>query len=76
MVIASNLLEPHRGFIVERLAKNSHLTLHGLKAELALRDISVSHNTIRGSSAARGCASKATLFALEQACCDVTRRSE
>ena len=40
------ILEPHRGFIAERLAQNPHLTLHGLKGELALRGISVSHNTI------------------------------
>jgi transposase len=40
------ILEPHRGFIAERLAQNPHLTLHGLKAELALRGIAVSHNTI------------------------------
>ncbi len=40
------ILEPHRGFIVERLDQNPHLTLHGLKAELALRGITVSHNTI------------------------------
>ena len=40
------ILEPHRGFIVERLAQNPHLTLHGLKAELASRGITVSHNTI------------------------------
>ncbi len=40
------ILEPHRSFITERLAQNPHLTLHGLKAELALRGIAVSHNTI------------------------------
>ena len=40
------ILEPHRDFIAERLAQNPHLTLHGLKAELALRDMSVSHNAI------------------------------
>ena len=40
------ILEPHRGFIAERLAQNPHLTLHGLKAELASRGIAVSHNTI------------------------------
>jgi len=31
---------------VQRLAENPHLTLHGLKAELSERGISVSHNTI------------------------------
>ena len=40
------ILEPHRGFIVERLNQNPHLTLHGLKVELASRGIVVSHNTI------------------------------
>jgi transposase len=39
-------LEPHRAFIVDQLNQNSHLTLHGLKAELAARGITVSHNTI------------------------------
>lgn len=40
------ILEPHRGFLAERLVQNPHLTLHGLKAELAVRGIAVSHNTI------------------------------
>lgn len=40
------ILEPHREFIVERLRQTPHLTLHGLKAELAERGIRVSHNTI------------------------------
>lgn len=40
------ILEPHRDFIVERLAQNPQLTLHGLKAELATRGVTVSHNTI------------------------------
>ncbi len=40
------ILEPHRAFITERLNQNPHLTLHGLKEELALRGIAVSHNTI------------------------------
>lgn len=40
------ILEPHRDFIVERLSQNPHLTLHGLKAELASRGIAVSHNTV------------------------------
>lgn len=29
------ILEPHRAFIVERLAETPQLSLHGLKAELA-----------------------------------------
>jgi transposase len=40
------ILEPHRAFIVERLEQTSHLTLHGLKAELATRGVNVSHNAV------------------------------
>lgn len=40
------VLEPHRDFIVERLSQEPHLTLHRLKAELAVRGIKVSHNTV------------------------------
>ena len=40
------ILEPHREFIVERLRQVPHLTLHGLKDELAARGIVVSHNTV------------------------------
>ena len=40
------VLEPHRAYIVERLNQNPHLTLHGLKAELAARGVKVSHNTV------------------------------
>lgn len=40
------VLEPHRAFIVERLVESPHLTLHGLKAELAGRGIAVSHDAI------------------------------
>jgi len=40
------VLEPHRAFIVERLEQTSHLTLHGLKAELAARGVKVSHNAV------------------------------
>ena len=39
-------LEPHRDFIVERIAQEPHLTLHGLKDELAARGVRVSHNTV------------------------------
>jgi transposase len=39
-------LEPHRAFIVERIAQTSHLTLHGLKGELAARGVKVSHNAV------------------------------
>ena len=40
------VLEPHRAFIVERIAQEPHLTLHRLRDELAERGITVSHNTI------------------------------
>ena len=40
------ILEPHRSFIVERLRQTPHLTLHGLKDELAARGVSVSHNAV------------------------------
>ena len=40
------ILEPHRAFIVERIAHTSHLTLHRLKDELAARGVTVSHNAI------------------------------
>ena len=40
------ILEPHRAFIVERIGQTSHLTLHGLKAELKARGVSVSHNAV------------------------------
>lgn len=40
------LLEPHREFIVERLEQTPHLTLHGLKDELAARGVKVSHHAV------------------------------
>jgi len=40
------VLEPQRAFIMERLGQMPHLTLHGLKAELAARGVKVSHNTV------------------------------
>src|SRR6516164_139716 len=40
------VLEPHRDFIVERIAQTPHLTLHGLKDELAARGVNVSHNAV------------------------------
>jgi putative transposase len=39
-------LEPHRAFIKERISQTPHLTLHGLKDELAARGIAVSHNAV------------------------------
>jgi transposase len=40
------LLEPHRAFILERIGQTPHVTLHGLKDELAARGIKVSHNAV------------------------------
>jgi transposase len=40
------ILEPHRSFIVERIRQAPHLTLHGLKDELATRGVKVSHNAV------------------------------
>lgn len=40
------VLEPHRDFIKERISQTQHLTLHGLKDELAARGVAVSHNAI------------------------------
>jgi transposase len=40
------VLDPHRAFIVERITQTPHLTLHGLKAELASRGVKVSHNAV------------------------------
>jgi len=39
-------LEPYKAFIIERIAQTSHLTLHGLKDELAARGVKVSHNAV------------------------------
>ena len=40
------VLAPHRAFIVERINQTPHLSLHGLKAELAVRGVKVSHDTV------------------------------
>ena len=40
------VLEPHRRFIMERIRQTPHLTLHGLKDELAARGVIVSHNAV------------------------------
>ncbi len=40
------ILDPHRSFIVERIDQKPHLTLHGLKEELAARGVKVSHDTV------------------------------
>jgi transposase len=40
------VLDPHRAFIMERISRIPHLTLHGLKDELAARGVNVSHNAV------------------------------
>jgi len=40
------ILEPHGNFIKERIRQTPHLTLHGLKDELAARGVHVSHNAV------------------------------
>ena len=40
------ILAPHRAFIVDRINQTSHLTLHGLKDELAARGVKASHDTV------------------------------
>jgi putative transposase len=40
------VLEPYRAFIQERIGQTPHLTLHGLKDELAARGVCVSHNAV------------------------------
>lgn len=40
------ILEPHREFIIKRITQTPHLTLHGLKDELAARGVMVSHNAV------------------------------
>ena len=40
------ILEPHRAFSLDRIGQTPHLTLHGLKDELAARGVKVSHNAV------------------------------
>jgi transposase len=40
------ILESHRAFIIERINQTSHLTVHGLKAQLVARGVKVSHDTL------------------------------
>lgn len=68
------VLEPHRGFIVERINQTSNLTLHRLKDELAARGVMVSHNAVWQFLRREGLSFKKTLFALEQGRADIARR--
>ena len=40
------VLVPHRAFIIKRLGQTPHLTLHGLKDDLAAHGVKVSHNAV------------------------------
>src|SRR5690606_14101173 len=40
------ILDGQRAFILERMREAPHLTLHGLKDELAARGVTVSHNAV------------------------------
>jgi transposase len=40
------VLEPHRAFVKERINQTPHLTLHGLKDELAAHGVNVSPNAV------------------------------
>ena len=40
------ILDQHRAFILDRISQACHLTLHGLKDELAERGVTVSHNAV------------------------------
>ena len=70
------VLEPHRAFIVERIRQTPHLTLHGLKDELAARGVKVSHHAVWTFLRREGLSFKKTLFALEQGRADVARRRQ
>lgn len=69
-------LAPHRAFIVERIRQTPHLTLHGLKDELAARGVKVSHHAVWTFLRREGLSFKRTLFALEQGRADVARRRQ
>ena len=44
--VRPSVLEQHRAFIIERIQQTPHLTLHGLKNELAALGVKVSHNGV------------------------------
>jgi hypothetical protein len=59
---------------VERINQTSELTLHRLKDELAARGVMVSHNAVWLFLRHEGLSFKKTLFALEQARAEGSRR--
>lgn len=68
------VLEPHRALLAERIGQEPHLTLHGLKAELAARGVTVSHDAIWRFLRREGLRVKKTLGALEQTRDDIARK--
>ncbi|HEX7076550.1 MAG TPA: IS630 family transposase [Hyphomicrobiaceae bacterium] len=70
------VLEPHRDFILEQIARTPHLTLHRLKDELAAHGVSVSHTAVWTFLRREGLRFKKTLLAIEQARADVARRRQ
>ena len=70
------VLEQHRAFIVARARQTPHLTLHGLKDELAVQGVKNSHHAVWTFLRREGLSSKKTLFALEQGRADVARRRQ
>lgn len=40
------VLDPYRAFILEQIAREPHVTLHKLKAALAVQGMQVSHNAV------------------------------
>jgi transposase len=70
------ILEAHRAFIIERISQTPHLTLHGLKDELAARGVTVSHNAVWLFLRREGLSFKKSLFALEQARADIARHRQ
>lgn len=70
----SFLLEAHRDWIIARLKETSHLTLHRLVDELAVRGVHVSHDTVWRYLKAEGLSFKKMLFALEPLRPDIARK--
>lgn len=69
-------MDAHRDFLIERINQTPHLTLHGLKDELAARGVMASRNAVWLFMRREGLSFKKTLFALEQWRPDVARRRQ
>ena len=68
------VLEPHRAFIEARIRETPHLTLHGLKDELAGRGVKVSHNAVWLFLRREGLSFKKSVLPAEQLRPKVARR--